>query len=72
MSVTIPDVLFAGNCLYNTVLSELTLILWELVNFGMLVVRPDMTILSLVFNTWLVDINPETVPVVDLSKTTSL
>ena len=64
--------LFAGNSLYKPVLSELTPILWELVNFGILVVRPEMTTVSVVFNTWLVDINPETPPVEDLSKTTSL
>ena len=72
MSVTIPAVLVSPNPLYNTVLSELTPILWEPVNLGILVVNPDITTTSLVFKVWVVEINPETVPFPPRTKTTSL
>ena len=50
MSVTIPDVLFAGKSLYKTVLSELTPILWDPLRLGISVVTPDITTVSLVLS----------------------
>ena len=72
MSVTIPAVFIPDSALYNTVLSELTPILWDPVNLGILVVNPDITTTSLVFKLWVVEINPDTVPFPPLTNTTSL
>ena len=72
MSVTIPAVVCSPKPLYNTVLSELTPIWCESVSLGILVVNPDITIISFVFKLWVVEINPETVPFPPRTKTTSL
>ena len=53
-------------------LSELTPILWDPVSLGILVVKPDITTVSLVFKVCVVEINPETVPFPPRTRTTSL